>query len=94
MITNIYTIFDSKAGFYNKPFYMVNDAVAMRSMGDMLQDPNTELARNPEDFTLFKLGTYDDQSASLDCFTEFEVVARLHELKQTMITELSEQLET
>lgn len=62
MKTNVYAIFDHKAKIFNRPFYLVNDQVATRTCLDLLADPNTDVAKHPTDFALFKLGTYEDTS--------------------------------
>lgn len=79
MIINIYTIFDDKAKIYNKPFYMHNDAVALRALTDLADDPNTDVHKHPEDFVLFKLGTFDDVSGKFDLI-EKEVMLRASEI--------------
>lgn len=80
MITILYSIYDSKAGIYNKPFYLLNNAVAMRTAIDLLSDPNTDVGRHPEDFTLFKIGTYDDNTGQVAQLSTLEPVIRFHEL--------------
>ena len=74
-----YVIFDAKARIYNKPFYFVNSQVALRSATDLLSDTSTDIYRNPEDFSLWKIGEYNDETAE---FTQcdHEIVARFHEL--------------
>ena len=39
---------------------------AFRVMADLTSDPNTNVSKNPADFTLFELGTYDDSNARFD----------------------------
>lgn len=79
MQTEIYTIYDTKAQIYNKPFHQQNKAVALRTATDLANDPNSEIAKNPEDYIMFYLGTYDDQTAKHD-LTEPEVLCKFHEL--------------
>lgn len=86
MITNIYTIFDTKAGIYNKPFFLINDAVAERNARQLLTEPN-DIQTNPEDFVLFKLGTYDDSSAEFDLLPAPAVMYRFHELLSNLPTD-------
>jgi hypothetical protein len=65
MILNAYTIKDQKAGTYSNPYYAVNDATAIRTFKQACSDKNTTLNQYPEDFSLFKVGIWDDQSAEI-----------------------------
>jgi len=55
-----FTLYDSKSKVYAKPFFVINEAVALRAISDLLTDMNTEPAKHPEDFILFAIGEYDD----------------------------------
>ncbi len=81
MITSLYVIYDAKAQMYNKPFSMQNDSVAMRACTDLANDPNTETCRHAEDFTLFKIGTYEDTNAEIQLDLTLTPLASFHELK-------------
>ena len=60
MILNVYAAYDIKGRCYTHPFYMQNDALAIRAFGDMAQNKNHPFAKFPEDFSLFRLAKYDD----------------------------------
>lgn len=62
MIQNVYTIKDAKTNAFANPFYSVNDATAIRSFEQAAADPNTTISQFPEDFSLYKLGTFTDES--------------------------------
>jgi hypothetical protein len=81
---NMYVIYDKAAQFYNKPFYMINNGLAMRAFKDLLDDPSTEIAKHPEDFVLFQVGEYEDTSATITTFEPAVTIARAHELKAAM----------
>ena len=77
----MYVIFDSKAQVYNKPFYLVNDQVAIRAAQDlMITGSDSQIRNHPEDFTMFKVGEYDDTTAQIKPYNEFTVMCRFHEL--------------
>lgn len=63
MIHNVYSVFDSKLATFDRPFYMLSDASAIRSFSDAVNEPN-ELTRHwhrhPEDYSLFHLGKFND----------------------------------
>lgn len=86
MLTELYTIYDSKALIYNKPFHQQNEAVALRTASDLANDPNSECCKHAEDYVLFYLGTYDDQTTEMNLQTAPKSIARFHELKQSLAT--------
>jgi hypothetical protein len=65
MKKNAYSFKDQKAGTYSDPYYAINDATASRSFSQACDTPDTMLNQYPEDFSLFKVGEWDDTSASL-----------------------------
>lgn len=87
MKTNIYVIWDAAAQVYNKPFYLHNDAVAIRSATDILRAGDTDISNSPQDFTMFRIGTYDDGDAQIDLMAKFVTVVKFHELAATLRTE-------
>lgn len=62
MILRAYSVYDNKALQYHSPFFAVNDATAIRSITDAVNDPQTNLSRHPRDFSLFLVGQWDDNS--------------------------------
>lgn len=65
MILNVYTLHDSKTLVYNSPFFAMNHGVARRMVSDVAADLNTSIGRHPMDYTLYCVGTYDDQTGFL-----------------------------
>jgi len=59
---NIFAVFDKKAVSYLQPFYFTQKGQAIRSFEDAVNDPQTSFNKHPEDYSLFKLGEFDDQS--------------------------------
>lgn len=57
-----YSIRDIKAGAYNPPFFKHTDGEAQRDMTTAVNDPKTQVNMYPEDFQLFHVGKYDDQT--------------------------------
>ena len=66
MILKIFCLYDSKVEAYLQPFFMRARGEAFRAMADLTSDPNMNVSKNPADFTLFELGTYDDSNARFD----------------------------
>lgn len=68
MKTNLYSLFDKKSSFHAKPITHQNNETLFRELINMLQDQNNkevQFVKNPEDFYIFKLGTYDDNSGEI-----------------------------
>lgn len=66
MIINVYAVYDSKAAVYNTPFFMKNDAMAIRAFASLVNDPQSTLYSNPADFDLRRVGKFWDESGIID----------------------------
>lgn len=77
MEMKVYSIFDKKAASYMSPFFMHQDGMARRSFGDLVNDKQHQLGVNkhPEDYSLYKLGTFDDISGKLNGVSEPEFIS-------------------
>lgn len=62
MKINAYTIYDSAIKAYNSPFFMQTDALAKRVFMDQVNNPESQISKSPQDFTLYNIGVYDDQN--------------------------------
>ncbi len=65
MRLNIYSIFDVASGAYMRPFFLMADDQALRSFTDIATDREHEVGKHPEDYSLVRIGTWDDSKASL-----------------------------
>lgn len=61
----IFTIFDSKAQAYLIPFFEKTNALAIRAFTSAVNDSTHQFSTYPEDYTLFHLGEYDEDTAEL-----------------------------
>jgi len=62
----MFVIFDSKAGAYFPPWFLMKEPMALRAFGDCCNDAEHNFGRHPEDFTLFCIGEFDDQTARVE----------------------------
>ena len=69
MIQFIYSIHDSKAAAYLPPFYLHNKNMAIRSFSDAVQEENSAFYRHPEDYSLWELGEFDDNTGEIIYYT-------------------------
>lgn len=69
---------DIKVGAFGRPFFVQTVGAAVRSFGDEAkrQDPENQLARHPEDFELFELGSFEDSNARFDLFDQPKYIIR------------------
>lgn len=68
MIIGVYCVFDAKAGIFGTPFCQHSDGLAIRDFTDAVNDgsnPNNMWHKHPEDFSLFKVGEYDQKTGEL-----------------------------
>jgi len=61
----IYTIYDTKAEHYGNPVFVRTDAEARRGFGQVAVDRQTEIGRHPEDFILYRIGTWDAETGRI-----------------------------
>ena len=60
----IYTILDSKAGAFNLPFFQKTHGEAERNFNALVNDNKSLVSQYPEDFDLYYLGEYDDETGT------------------------------
>lgn len=65
MIKKIFTLLDSKAEMYLPPFVANTKAAAIREMQNVMRNPQTPMSMNKEDFSLWDLGTYNDNTGEI-----------------------------
>jgi hypothetical protein len=61
----VFTCYDSKTEAYLPPFIMSTSAEAIRAFETTSNDPNSNMCRYPDDFTLFEIGTWDDDKGTI-----------------------------
>lgn len=62
----IFSVHDSKAQAYLPPFYMRNKGEALRAFETTVKDTNTQFNKYPQDYTLVELGTFDENTATIE----------------------------
>jgi hypothetical protein len=65
MTQKVYTVYDSKAEAYLRPFFVSTKGLALRSMVDAVNDPQHPFNKYPEDYTLFEIGEWDDSNGTI-----------------------------
>lgn len=63
---HILAVRDIVANVYGQPFAAANIGAAIRDFGDQCTVGEGFLAKHPEDFELYKIGVYDDETGTLE----------------------------
>lgn len=61
MIYDLFAVYDQKADAHLPPFILPTVAMGKRIFADCVNSPEHQFGKNPEDYTLFRLGQFDDQ---------------------------------
>jgi len=62
---SVYAVYDSKVQYFHQPMFMRNKGEALRSWELVANEKDHAISRHPEDFNLFELGEYDDQTGQI-----------------------------
>jgi len=98
MNLNAYTIYDVASGVYMRPFFSQADGQAIRGFNDIATDANHEVGKHPEDYTLYRVGRFNDTSGKLEgeelekLTTGLEAVSNSRNVNQDNITELERKI--
>lgn len=65
MELRIYAVHDAAVAAYLTPFFCRTAAEAIRSFEAAVNAPDTRFNQAPADYTLFEIGTYEDNSGIL-----------------------------
>ncbi len=65
MKLNAYTIYDVASGVYMRPFFSQADGQAIRSFKDIATDADHEIGKHPEDYTLYRIGNFNDTTGKM-----------------------------
>ena len=63
-MVNIYAVRDAQLGF-SSMFTAANDAVAIRNFAGAVNTPGSVIHDCPEDFSICRLGTFDEQDGTI-----------------------------
>ena len=80
----IVSVRDRAADVFGAPQSVVNIGGAIRAFGDEANraDANNQIYKHPEDFDLYQLGEYDDNTGLFECGAPKQI-ARAQDFKKT-----------
>lgn len=64
MQVKIFSVYDSKAQAFNLPHFFQTIGIALRAFEDLVKDPNSQLYKHADDYSLYEIGMYDDSDAT------------------------------
>lgn len=83
---NIYAIRDEKANYYHLPFACKTQTDAVRNCQNAVMDPQSNLHRFSDDYSLYTLGHFNEETGELTPFKNGpERVTNLSVLKQSEV---------
>ncbi len=65
MKTQIYSVYDTASGVYQRPNFARADGEIMREFQNLCVDKTHPVGQHPEDYSLFRLGIFDDQNGKI-----------------------------
>lgn len=83
---SVYAVYDSKVKYFHQPMFMRNKGEALRSWENVANEKDHAISRHPEDFILFELGEYDDQTAQITMLKTPESLGMASQFKRTEIS--------
>lgn len=81
MIHKIYTVYDLKAEAYLQPFFSPTNLSAIRSIADLLHDPKHMFTKHIEDYSLYCIGEFDDNTSHIQPPKEALLIGKFIEFK-------------
>ena len=80
MISKVYAMYDVKANFYHPPIVLANDEVLKRAIISQYKDSDNQVSQFPEDFKIYCIGDYDDNSGVIKPLSPIRHVTTVAEL--------------
>lgn len=92
MHKSIYSIYDHKVKAYLQPFFIENDAAAIRATTIAVNTTDHNFNKYPEDYTLFCLGTWDERLCLIKNNDELKTLGTLANMKDPLTNITNEQI--
>lgn len=64
-ILRMFCVHDVKAEAFAKPFAVPTRGIAIRAFADQVNNPDSDLHKHPEDYTLFQIGEFDESTGMI-----------------------------
>jgi len=70
MIVLTFSVYDIKSKTFGQPFHAMTRGVAVRQFQELVNNPETTINKHPDDFTLFEIGSFDDNTGEIKSMEE------------------------
>lgn len=74
-IQTIVAVRDRAVDAFSRPFFVPSVGAAVRSFRDEVNNPESPMNKHPEDYDLYELGAFDDESGDLRSLDKPRMVA-------------------
>jgi hypothetical protein len=85
MQKQIFSVFDSKSKVFSTPFFSHNINTALRDFAHASNDKSTDLYRYSTDYTLFHIGSFDEDSGIINSFNPVSLGLAVSFINQEVI---------
>ena len=65
MQSSLIAVYDKKTGLFDKPFAVRHNGEAIREWDIVTKDGQTKFGKNPEDFDLYQIANYNDETGAI-----------------------------
>ncbi len=96
MKVQIYAIFDTCSGIYEKPFFHTADDAVKREFQDIATSADHPISKHPEHYSVWRLGSFDNLTAKItdeqnECLWQaVEAISQFQKIKTTPVAEIRE----
>jgi len=85
MILFVACVRDAKTDVYSQPMFFVTRGVAIRSFSEECESTTSALNKHPQDYAMFQIGTYDDNSGALVSLPQPQQIALAMDFKKEQL---------
>lgn len=90
MKAQIYAIFDTCSGIYEKPFFHTADDAVKREFQDVVNTPDHAINKHPEHYSIWRLGAFDNLNGDVTDEANECLWTGLEAISQSTQSELSD----
>lgn len=80
----IVSIHDSIAEVFARPIFCANEGVALRSLRDEVNNPQSDVAIHSKDYSLYRVGVFDDNTGIITPEPIPVLLCRAESLKESV----------
>lgn len=85
-ILKVVAVQDARSGFFMRPSFGNHLGSILRDWESVVNDPQSQMNKYPEDFALYELGEYDDISGNFKCEATPRLLSTARQVQKTSPT--------